>query len=304
MMSTADSGMTWKEISPDLTARAEPPQTPPRRREPTASITSFSASAVNAGVIWAGTNNGLVHMTDDGGKTWTNVSPPNVPATGTFEIVDAGRHDAGTAYAAFIVPQDVHPYIYRTRDGGRTWQTIVQGLPDTAFVRVVREDPVRPGLLFCGTERGVYVSFDAGDHWQSLQLNLPASSMRDLVVHGSDPVLATYGRALWILDDIAPLRQLDGQMSTGVRLLRPSTAIRARWDVNGDTPLPVETPTAPNPPEGAVIDYELPSSPEGDLTLTITDGRGRTVRRSRRSRRRSRRCSRTFPATGSRRPRC
>src|SRR5262249_37634199 len=150
--------------------------------------------------------------------------------------------------------------------------------PDTAFVRVVREDPLRAGLLFCGTERGVYVSSDAGDHWQSLQLNLPASSMRDLVVHGSDVVLATYGRGLWILDDIVPLRQARAEPATDVRLLQPAPAIRARWDVNGDTPLPIETPTAPNPPEGAIIDYVLPSVPDGDLTLTIADSRGRTIR--------------------------
>jgi len=233
---------------------------------------------VSAGVLWAGTNNGVVQLTEDGGKTWKNVTPPNVSANGTFEIIDAGRHDAATAYTALIVPQDVRPYIYRTRDGGRTWQTIVQGLPDTAFVRVVREDPVRRGLLYCGTERGVYVSFDAGDHWQPLQLNLPASSMRDLVVHGNDLVLATYGRALWILDDLTPLRQAGTNTTTGAPLLKPSTAIRARWDVNADTPLPIETPTAPNPPEGAIIDYVLPSVPNGDLTLTITDSGGRPVR--------------------------
>jgi photosystem II stability/assembly factor-like uncharacterized protein len=278
MISTTDGGMTWNEISPDLTAPAEPRQTPQGRGQPTASITSFSVSTVSAGVLWAGTNNGLVQLTADGGRTWTNVSPPNVPANGTFEIIDAGRHDAGTAYAALIVPQDVRPYIYRTRDSGRTWQAIVQGLPDTAFVRVVREDPVRRGLLYCGTERGVYVSFDAGDHWQSLQLNLPASSMRDLVVHGNDLVLATYGRALWILDDVTPLRQAGTNTTTDARLLKPSTAIRAHWDVNGDTPLPIETPTAPNPPEGAIIDFVLPSVPDGDLTLAITDSRGRPVR--------------------------
>ena len=219
-------------------------QTPPRPPTPSVpSITTFSLSTVKAGVIWAATNNGVVQMTADGGATWKNVSPPDLPANGAFEIIEAGRHDAATAYATLIVPQDVRPYVYRTQDGGATWQKIIGGLPDTAFARVVREDPVRKGLLFCGTESAVHVSFDAGDHWQSLQLNLPASSMRDLWIHGEDLVLGTYGRSLWILDNITPLRQLGADArSTDVRLFEPAPAIRARWDVNGDTPLPVEVP--------------------------------------------------------------
>ena len=277
MMRTSDSGQTWQEISPDLTD--VPGRAGTTRSSQVASITTFSMSAVRAGVIWAATNNGVVQRTADGGATWNDVSPPGVPAAGAFEIIDAGRHDAAVAYATLIVPQDVRPYVYRTQDGGATWQTIVQGLPDTAIARVVREDPVRAGLLYCGTERGVYVSFDGGGHWQSLQLNLPASSMRDLVVRGDDLVLATYGRALWILDNVTPLRQLGGGAeSAGVRLLKPAPAIRARWDVNGDTPLPVETPTAPNPPEGAMLDYYLPAVPDGEVTLTISDSRGTVVR--------------------------
>jgi photosystem II stability/assembly factor-like uncharacterized protein len=278
MIKTSDGGMTWQEISPDLTEVASRSPAPPRSPQ-VPSITTFSLSKVKAGVIWAATNNGVVQVTADRGTTWKNVSPPGLPAVAAFEIIDAGRHDARTAYATLIVPQDVHPYVYRTRDEGATWQTIVQGLPDTAIARVVREDPVRPGLLYCGTESGVFVSFDAGDHWQSLQLNLPASSMRDLVVHGEDLVLATYGRALWILDNVTPLRQAPaGSQAAGVRLLEPAPVIRSRWDVNGDTPLPIETPTAPNPPEGAIIDYSLASAPEGEITLTISDARGKVVR--------------------------
>jgi photosystem II stability/assembly factor-like uncharacterized protein len=280
MLKTSNAGMTWDEVSPDLTDVPGRTQTPPR--PPTSSvpsITTFSLSTVKAGVIWAATNNGVVQMTADGGATWKNVSPPDLPANGAFEIIDAGRHDAGTAYATFIVPQDARPYVYRTRDGGATWQKIVQGLPDTAFARVVREDPKRRGLLFCGTESAVHVSFDAGDHWQSIQLNLPASSMRDLWVHDDDLVLGTYGRSLWILDDITPLRQIGtGAQSTDLRLFEPAPAIRVRWDVNGDTPLAVEVPAAPNPPEGAIIDYSLPAILEGEMTLTITDARGAVVR--------------------------
>ncbi len=218
----------------------------------------------------------------DAGMTWkeaspdlTDVSHPSPPPPPTPSV----RHDAGTAYATMIVPQDLRPYVYRTQDGGATWQKIVSGLPDTAFARVVREDPVRKGLLYCGTESAMYVSFDAGYHWQSLQLNLPTSSMRDLWVHGDDLVLGTYGRALWILDNVSPLRQLGAAaQSTAVKLLDSVPAIRARWDVNGDTPLPVEVPTAPNPPEGAVIDYTLPSGVDGDITLTIRDAGGTVVR--------------------------
>jgi len=278
MMKSTDGGMTWKEVSPDLTDVPARAQTPPRPPSPSVpSITTFSLSYVKAGVIWAATNNGVVQMTADGGATWKNVSPGDVPANGSFEIIEAGRHDVGTAYATLIVPQDVRPYVYRTQDSGATWQRIVDGLPDTAIARVVREDPVRKGLLFCGTESAVFVSFDAGNHWQSVQLNLPASSMRDLWIHGDDVVLGTYGRSLWILDDITPLRQFTSD-APAVRLFEPAPAIRVRWDVNGDTPLPVEVPTAPNPPEGAILDYSLRSVPDGVMTLTIKDARGAVVR--------------------------
>ena len=278
MMKTADAGVTWQEISPDLTEVAGRPPTSTRSPQVPA-ITTFSLSPLKAGLIWAATNNGIVQMTADDGATWKNVSPSGLPPGAAFEIIDAGRHDPATAFATLIVPQDVHPHVYRTRDGGVTWQPIVEGLPDTAFARVVREDPVRKGLLYCGTESGVHVSFDAGDHWQSLQLNLPASSMRDIVVHEDDLVLATYGRALWILDDVTPLRQIGTETGTAdLRLLKPAPAIRARWDVYGDTPLPIETPTAPNPPEGAIIDYSLTSIPDGDVMLTISDARGKIVR--------------------------
>ncbi len=282
LMKTSDRGMTWQAVSPDLTdvpgKETAPPAGAPRGAG--SSITTFSLSPAAAGVIWAGTGNGVIQRTEDGGATWKNVTPPDLPARGSFEIVDAGRHDAETAHAVLIVPQDLRPYIYRTHDKGQTWQKIVQGLPETAIARVVREDPVRKGLLYCGTEAAVYVSVDDGDHWQSLQLNLPASSMRDMVVQGEDLVLVTYGRAIWILDNVTPLRQLSSvPASTGVWLFAPPAAVRARWDVNGDTPLPIETPVGANPPEGAIIDYYLKSPPAGELALTIRDQRGAVVRR-------------------------
>jgi photosystem II stability/assembly factor-like uncharacterized protein len=286
MLKTTDGGVSWREISPDLTERissdladvqARPATDRPR---PQSSITSFSISPVRQGVIWAGTNNAVIQRTSDDGAAWHDVSPRDIPAHGTFEIVEAGRHDERTAFAAYIVPNDVHPYIYRTRDAGATWHLIVRGLPDDAFARVVREDPMVPGLLYCGTENGVYLSADDGDSWQSLQLNLPVSSMRDLVVHGDDLVLATYGRGLWVLDNVTPIRQLvSNAPSADLQLLVPASSVRARWDNNEDTPLPIETPAAPNPPEGAVIDYYLAQATADELTLTITDERGDLVRR-------------------------
>src|SRR3954452_1014472 len=277
VMKTSDGGMSWREISPDLTDVSRAPEASSRSPQMPA-ITTLSVSPLSAGVMWAATNNGVVQMTGDGGATWRNVSPRDLPPGGAFEILDAGRHDVATAFATLMVAQDQHPYIFRTQNAGATWQAIVQGLPETAPARVVREDPVRKGLLYCGTESGVYVSFDAGDHWQPLQLNLPTSSMRDLMVHGDDLVLATYGRALWILDDVAPLRQVGLENTApALRLFKPPAAIRARWDVNGDTPLPIETPAAPNPAEGAIVDYSLNAVPDGDITLTISDPRGRIV---------------------------
>ena len=281
LMKSIDSGTTSSEVSPDLTdvpGKAVPVIAGPRGAQG-ASITTFSVSSVKAGTIWAGTTNGVVQLTQNGGDSWRDVSPSGLPAGSAFEIIDAGRHDGDTAFATVIAPQDVRPYIYRTHDRGRSWQKIVTGLPETAIARVIREDPVRQGLLYCGTETGVYVSFNDGERWQSLQLNLPSSSMRDMVIHGDDLIVATYGRALWILDNVTPLRQMNGQLTAAdVRLLAPAPAVRVRWDVYGDTPLPIETPTAPNPPDGAVIDYYLRRAPEGDVKLTILDSRGDVVR--------------------------
>src|SRR5439155_14026973 len=168
----------------------------------------------------------------------------------------------------------------RTHDAGKTWQKIVTGLPDNAIARVVREDPTRKGLLYAGTETGAHVSFDGGDHWQPLQLNLPTTSVRDLKVHGSDLVVATYGRGLWILDDLSPLRQFSTEVTAGkAYLFKPATATRVRWDNHPDTPLSADTPHGDNPPEGAIIYYYLKSSPSKEITLEIRDARGDTVRR-------------------------
>ena len=193
--------------------------------------------------------------------------------------VEASHHDAATAYvAAGATRYSTPPYVVRTHDYGRTWQKIVNGFPEREMVRVVREDPKRKGLLYAGTDTGVFVSWDDGDHWQSLQLNLPATPVTDLQVHANDLVISTFGRALWILDDVTPLRDISPQIAANdAYLFRPATAMRVRWDNYQDTPYPVETPAGQNPPDGAILDYFLKSAPTGEMTLTIYDDKGGEV---------------------------
>ncbi len=296
VLKTTDGGMNWTKISPDL---APPPPPPPAGANPPAggaggggggragAIFSLAPSTLpRSGVIWAGTSRGHIHMTQDGGKNWKDVSPMDlptnqngVPLPAVVQIIDASHFDAGTAYAAISAGLDPAPFIFRTHDGGATWQKIINGLPGDAITRFVREDTKRKGLLFAGTETSVWVSFDDGDHWQPLQLNLPVTSMRDLVVHGDDLVLCTYGRSIYILDDISPLRQADAQVTAkDAYLFHPSNAVRTRWDVNQDTPLPLGTAAGPNPPDGAIFDYFLKSAPSGDISLDILDAKGNLVR--------------------------
>ena len=284
LLKTIDGGMNWAALSPDLTVPT--PSTAPSTGAGPATgrgngafgvINSFSLSPAKAGVIWVGTSTGLVKLTDDDGGHWTDVTPAGLNGA-PVDIIEAGHADANTAY--FCGNQAGKPVIFRTHDRGRTWQSVATGVPNTAIIRVIREDPVRRGLLFVGTESSMWTSFDDGDHWQSLQLNLPTTSMRDLEIHGDDLVLATYGRGLWILDDITPLRQISAEVASApVHLFTPSTAIRFRWDVNEDTPFPIEMPTSPNPPEGAIVDYYLQSASSDPITLTIKDAQGDVVRR-------------------------
>ncbi len=197
-------------------------------------------------------------------------------------IIEASHFDAQTAYAAIntLRLDDLHPHILRTRDGGKTWTEIVNGIPADENVNAVREDPVRRGLLFASTERAIYVSFDDGDHWQSLRLNMPASSVRDIIIKNDDLAAGTHGRGFWILDDITPLRQIDQKITSApAHLFKPQTAIRVRWDMNTDTPLPPDFPAGQNPPDGAVIDYYLQSAANGPVTLEIKDRSGKTVRK-------------------------
>jgi photosystem II stability/assembly factor-like uncharacterized protein len=269
MLRTTDGAKTWKEISPDLTE-----QTP--TKDASGVITTFALSAVDAGEIWVGTSTGLVQLTRNDGKNWTNVTPSEMPANSNIISIEASATDADVAYVISSGRNDDKPYIFRTRDGGKNWQKIVNGLPDNAIARVVREDKTRKGLLYGGTEHGAYVSFNGGDTWESLQLNLPTVSVRDFDVHGDDLIAATYGRSLWILDDISPLRQIDSVASA--KLLRPATATRTRWDNHPDTPLPPATPHGDNPPDGAILYYYLDAAPS-EISLEIRDAKGNVVRR-------------------------
>jgi photosystem II stability/assembly factor-like uncharacterized protein len=273
-----DNGKSWTTISPDLTLRAGSA----KADEGKAVINNVSPSPVRDGQIWIGTDNGLIQLTRDGGKSWQNVTPKGLPDWSIVSIIDASVTDAGTAYAAIDRHQmdDLKPYAYRTHDFGKTWTPITDGIPAPAYVRVVRADPAHTGLLFAGTELGIFVSFDDGDHWQSLQHNLPVTSVRDLVIKGDDLVVATHGRSFWILDDITPLRQLSAEvLKADAHLFRPAVAMRLRKSENRDTPLPPETPAGQNPPAGAIIDYILKSAPEGEVTLEILDGAGKLVRK-------------------------
>jgi photosystem II stability/assembly factor-like uncharacterized protein len=277
LMKTVDGGKSWKTISPDLTLR-------PGEREEDAKgvIYTIAPSPVAAGTIWIGTDNGLVQLTRNDGVTWNNVSPPGLPPWSMISLIDASAHDVAAAYVAIDRHQmdDITPHIYRTHDSGKTWTKITNGIPATAYVHAVRADPIRKGLLFAGTETGVYVSFNDGELWQPLQLNLPVTAVRDLVVKGNDLVVATHGRSFWILDDISPLRALTSEtVSAGIYLFRPATAIRVRKNAARDTPLPPETPAGKNPPAGAIIDYSLQSVPSGEVALEIIDSAGAVVRR-------------------------
>ena len=222
-------------------------------------------------------------MTRDAGKNWTNVTPEAITPWSKVSLVEASHFDAATAYAAVDRHRldDLKPYIYRTHDGGKSWQEISSGIPTGSYVHVVREDPKRKGLLYAGTETGVFVSFDDGDHWQPLQLNLPNASVRDLIVHGDDLTAGTHGRSIWILDDLTPLQQLDAEVAASdAWLFAPETAYRMRFGSSDQgTPLPPDEPAGKNPPSGAILDYYLKSEPSGPVVMEIEDAQGHLVRR-------------------------
>ena len=287
---TLNGGQAWQQISPDLTRKtweipknvgiySSLPEAQPTQR---GVIYTIAPSYTDERTIWAGTDDGLIHVTRDGGATWQDVTPPALTPWSKVSIMDASHFDAGTAYAAIntIRLDDLRPHIYRTRDGGKSWTHVTAGIPDGAIINVVREDPKRRGLLFAGGEQTVYVSFDDGDHWQSLRNNLPATSVRDLVIKDDDLVIGTHGRSFFILDDITPLRQIAAATTAeDVHLFAPQQAWRFRWNKNSDTPLPPDEPAGQNPPDGAIVHYYLQNAARSPVTLEILDARGAIVRR-------------------------
>jgi photosystem II stability/assembly factor-like uncharacterized protein len=287
---TADGGNSWQKISPDLTREdpgvpanldaATAADVPPGKRHGV--IYTIAPSPKVAGEIWVGTDDGLVHLTRDEGKTWSNVTPKELAPWSKVTHVTASRFDAGKAYAAVDRHrlEDLQPYLYRTKDFGKTWQRISSGIPEGSFLNCVREDPKVAGLLYACTEKGVYVSFDDGDNWAPLQLNLPTTSVRDLVVHDDDLVIATFGRSFWVLDDVTPLRQWSAKVaSANVWLFEPQMAYRVRPGADQGTPIPLDEPQAENPPTGAVLDYYLKEKPAEAVQLEIFDADGTSVRR-------------------------
>ncbi len=287
---TRDGGNSWETISPDLTREnwdipasvgiytTEEMKKMPRRGV----VYTIAPSFKDINTIWAGTDDGFIQLTKDGGKNWKNVTPPEITSWSKVSLMEASHFDVNTVYAAVnrIRCDDMHPYAYKTNDGGKTWKLITNGLPANEPINVVREDPNRKGLLFAGSENAVYVSFDEGEHWQSLRLNMPATSIRDLVIKDDDLVIGTHGRSFWILDDITPLRQVTTNLTNAPAILyKPQQAIRVRWDMNSDTPLPQEEPGGQNPPDGAVINYYLSEKAQGEIALEIVDAAAKSIRR-------------------------
>jgi photosystem II stability/assembly factor-like uncharacterized protein len=289
VMKTVDGGLNWETISPDLTGstqrpgeKTEGPTTVENAKQRGYGVVfTIAPSALNRDLIWAGSDTGLIHLTRDGGKTWNDVTPKGLTAWSKISFIEASRFDPAVAYAAVDRSRldDRTPYLYRTRDYGSSWQLTTDGIPLDSFLRCIHEDAEKKSLLFAGTELGAYVSFDAGDHWQSLQLNLPVTSVRDLTIHGDDLVVATHGRSFWILDNITPLRQAsEAGKADPFWLFHPAEAYRIDNDSFAGTPLPPEEATAENPPAGAMIDYFL-RSPARNLTLEIFDAQQKIVRK-------------------------
>ncbi len=283
---TTDGGMTWTAISGDLTHNdksKEQSSGGPLTQDNTSveyydTVFTIAESPAEKGVIWAGTDDGLVQVTRDAGQHWTNVTSKEFGEWSLVSLIDASPHTAGTAYVAIDRHKldDYRPYAFKTADYGKSWSKITTGLPENSYVHAVKEDPKRKGLLFAGTENGIYVSFDDGAHWQSLKLNLPTTPIHDLTVKNDDLVVATHGRAFWILDDISPLRQMNATTaSEDAHLYQPATAIRYRGP---GFALPATVPVGANPPSGVIIDYFLKSAPKDAVQLEILDAKGKVVR--------------------------
>ena len=287
LFKTTDGGTSWQTISNDLT-RENPgiPESvgkfvPKNADKQRGVIYALAPSFKNINTLWAGTDDGLVWLTRDGGKKWNDITPKDLSPWSKVTQISASQFDDDSAYVSvsrFRI-NDERPMIYRTHDGGKTWKLITAGLPDIGPVDTVRADSVRKGLLFAGTENSVWVSFDDGDQWQSLQLNLPHTSMRDLWIHDNDLIVATHGRSFWILDDMSPLREAASIAGADAHLFTPAPAHRVQRDTNTDTPLPPDEPAAANPPDGVIIDYYLAHAESSAVTLEILDAHGQLVRK-------------------------
>jgi photosystem II stability/assembly factor-like uncharacterized protein len=301
LLKTSDGATTWEVISPDLSSSAQHPaevKKPGNGHQPdpegaeqfvdendkdaaqfarNGAIHTIAPSPVESGMVWVGTSNGLVHLLRAG--AWQDVTPADLPKRSDIREIEASHFDPNAAFAVVLVRRDDHPYLYRTGDAGKTWTKITAGLPDDGPAESLREDPERKGLLFAGSETDAYVSFSDGDLWQSLQLNLPPADVTDFAVHGNDLVAATFGRGLWIIDDITPLRELTARTtSEPVHFFKPQTAMRIRWDNHEETPLSPEFPASPNPTDGAILHYSLKSPAENEITLDFLDAKGNRIR--------------------------
>jgi photosystem II stability/assembly factor-like uncharacterized protein len=283
---TTDHGNSWTAISPDLTRNDKSKQESsggPLTKDNTSVeyydlVFTIAESPVQKDLVWAGTDDGLIQITKDGGKSWSNVTPKGIPEWSLVSLIDASPHDAGTAYVAVDAHKldDLKPYLYKTSDFGKTWKKITDGIPDGAYAHVVREDPKQKGLLYAGTETGMYVSFDDGGHWQSLQLNLPQTPIHDLIIKNNDLAVATHGRSFWILDNITPVRQAaTSSSSDDAALYKPDVTYIVHWPEFFERRQPI----GGNPPVGAVLYYYLKSAPKGPVTLEILDTQGKLVRK-------------------------
>jgi photosystem II stability/assembly factor-like uncharacterized protein len=286
LFKTTDGGMHWEAISPDLTRNDKAKQQPSggaitiddSGTEYYDTIFTVAESPLKPGLIWVGTDDGLIQITQDGGKSWSNVSPKAIPEWSKVSLIEASPSDAGTAYAAIDrhANDDLKPYIFKTTDYGKTWTSITNGIPDTTFVHAVREDPRKRGLLYAGTEMGVFVSFNGGANWRPLQLNLPRAPIHDLIVKNDDLVVATHGRAFWVLDDLSPVREYtDSIGQQDVHLYTPAVAYRMHNGEEHEKAVLVGL----NPPPGAVIDYWLKAAPKGEVVIEILDGAQQVVRK-------------------------